>query len=61
MKSKYKLEVKPWGDEYRLLLEIGVQTFYVGGDFKTRKEAVWYRTRLRKALDKISVDGGEEE
>ena len=61
MKPKYTLDVKPWGDEYRVLLSIGVQSFYVGGDFETRKEAVWYRTQLRKALDIISINGGEEE
>ncbi len=60
MKPKYKLEIKPWGDLYRILFYIDHQSFYVGHDFGTRKEALWYRKQLHSALNRLIDKKGEE-
>lgn len=47
-------EIVPVGDEWRVRLKVGVQSFDIGMDMETREEAEFVRDMLCIALAKIA-------
>lgn len=53
MREKYTRLVE-WPVSYAVFLSIDVQSFQIGGNFETKKQAEWMRDMIAVALAKIT-------